>query len=376
MKILMLNYEYPPLGGGASPVTKSLAEELVKLGNSVDVVTMGFKGLKQKEEINGVTVYRVPSIRKQRNVCQTHEMLSYCYSAYRFLPGLLKENKYDISHTHFIIPTGVVSYLNKTRIPFIITSHGSDVPGHNPNRFCYQHELLKPLWKKIVKKAQRVVAPSNYLTNMILKNVDTDNVMVIPNGLDVDSFNFDPKKKEKKILLVSRLFEFKGFQYFLDAIKDIDIDYEINIVGEGPYKEKLVQKAKDAGSNIKFIGWLDNKSMEYKELYETSSIFVFPSSAESFGTVLLEAMSAGCAIITTNSSGCSEVVDDTALLVRPRSPEDIRDCLAKLMNDDKLVNELGIKARKRAIKYFSWEKIARQYLNVYEEVISNERKNK
>ncbi|HEY9205612.1 MAG TPA: glycosyltransferase family 4 protein [Candidatus Methanoperedens sp.] len=366
----MLNYEYPPLGGGAAPVTKSLSEELVKLGHSVDVVTMGFKGLKQVEEINGVTVYRVPSIRKKHEVCQTHEMMTYCYSAYRFLPKLLKQNKYDICHTHFIIPTGIVSYLYKSKIPYIITSHGSDVPGHNPDRFCYQHEMLKPLWRKIVKNAQQVIVPSNYLKNMILKNVYSYNVMVIPNGLDVDSYNFDPKKKDKKILLVSRLFEFKGFQYFLDAIKDIDIEYEINIVGEGPYKDTLVQKAKNLKSRIKFVGWLDNKSTDYIKLFETSSIFVFPSSAESFGTVLLEAMSAGCAIITTNSSGCSEVVDDTSLLVTPRNSEDIRNCLIKLINDYELVKKLGLKARQRVIRYYSWDKIAKQYINVYEDILN------
>lgn len=63
MRILMLNYEYPPLGGGASPVTKSLSEELVKLRHSVDVVTMGFKGLKKIEEINEVNIYRVTDFR-------------------------------------------------------------------------------------------------------------------------------------------------------------------------------------------------------------------------------------------------------------------------------------------------------------------------
>lgn len=370
MRILVLNYEYPPLGGGASPVTKSLSEELVKLGHIVDVVTMGFKGLKQKEEINGVTIYRVPSIRKEQGVCQTHEMLTYCYSAYRFLPKLLKENKYDINHSHFIIPTGIVSYLNKSKIPYIITSHGSDVPGHNPNRFSFQHKLLKPCWKKIVQNAEQVVTPSNYLKSLILESVDTDNVIIIPNGFDVNSLNFNPKKKEKKILLLSRLFEFKGFQYFLDAIRDINTDYEINIVGEGPYSETLIKKAKLIKSNINFVGWLDNNSKQYKELYETSSIFVFPSSAESFGVVLLEAMSSGCAIITTNSSGCSEVVDDVALLVRPRSSDDIRDALVKLVNDDKLRNELAFKARKRVEENFTWKNIAKQYVNVYENVIS------
>lgn len=361
----MLNYEYPPLGGGASPVTRSLSEELVKSGHTVDVVTMGFKGLKQKEEINGVTVYRVPGIRKEQGVCQTHEMLTYCYSAYRFLPKLLKENKYDINHTHFIIPTGIVSYLEKSKIPYIITSHGSDVPGHNPDRFSSLHELLKPLWRRVVINAERVITPSNYLKNMVLKNANTANVVVIPNGFDANLFNFNPEKKEKKILLVSRLFEFKGFQYFLDAIKDIDIDYEINIVGGGPYKETLLQKAKDLKIKVNFKGWLNNKSMEYKELYETSSIFVFPSVAENFPVVLLEAMASGCAIITTTVRGCPEVVRDTALLVKPRNSEDIRDALIRLITDDKLRNELGVRARQIVQKNYTWEKIAQEYIKIY-----------
>ncbi len=369
MRILMLNYEYPPLGGGASPVTKSLSEELVKFGHTVDVVTMGFKGLKEKEEINGVTIYRVPCIRKKQGVCQTHEMLSYCYSAFRFLPKLLSENKYDICHTHFIIPTGIVSYLNKNKIPYIITSHGSDVPGHNPNRFSLQHKLLKPIWKKVIKNAERVVIPSNYLKKLVLESVNTDNLTVIPNGLDINSFNFNPSEKDKKILLVSRLFEFKGFQYFLDAIRDIDIDYEINIVGDGPYKRALIEKSKTVKTQLNFLGWLDNKSIGYKKLYESSSIFIHPSSAESFGVVLLEAMSSGCAIITTNNSGCSEVVDDAALLIRPMSSDDIRDALINLVNDDKLRNELAFKARRRVEENFTWKIIAKQYVSVYEDVI-------
>ena len=59
MKILMLNYEFPPLGGGASPVSYNLAKELVKQGHSIDVVTMGFKGLKRFEVVDGINVYRV-----------------------------------------------------------------------------------------------------------------------------------------------------------------------------------------------------------------------------------------------------------------------------------------------------------------------------
>jgi glycosyltransferase involved in cell wall biosynthesis len=364
----MLNYEYPPLGGGASPVTKSLSEELVKLGHVVDVVTMGFKGLKQKEVINGVTVYRVSSIRKEQGVCQTHEMLSYCYSAYRFLPKLLRENKYDICHTHFIIPTGLISYFYRNKLPYIITSHGSDVPNYNPDRFGLQHKLLNPFWKKIAKNSECITSPTVYLKNLILENIhikDFDNkIEIIPNGINTEDFT--PLKKEKKILVVTRLFERKGVQYVIEAMKEIK-NYELVICGDGPYKEQLKQQISKLNlKNVHLLGYVSSDQL--KNEYETSSIFVLSSSAENFPVVLLEAMASGCAIITTNVTGCPEVVGDTALLVKPKNSDDIGCALMELINDDKLRNDLGIKARKRVLENFTWGQIAQNYINLYEQI--------
>lgn len=363
MKILMLNYEYPPLGGGGGNVARALAEELVASGHSVDVVTMGFKGLKTVEIINGVTVYRLSCIRKKKEACKSYEMLSYCISANKFLQKLLLENEYDINHTHFIIPTGIVSYLNRKNIPYILTAHGSDVPGHNPDKFSFEHKLVKPLWDRIIKSSCKIVTPSEYLKDLILKNVSTDNIEVINSGFNASELS--PKKKEKKILLVGRLIKLKGYQYFLDAIRDLRLDYEINIVGDGPYKKELMEKAKGIETEINFVGWLDNKSSQFKNLIESSSIFVHPSYAETFSIVLLEAMAAGCAIITTNTTGCPEVVGDSALLVRPKNPDDIKSALLKLINEDKLRHELGITARRRVEQNFSWEKISQDYSDLY-----------
>lgn len=370
MRVLMLNYEYPPLGGGASPITKSLSEELVQLGHCIDVVTMGFKGLKQKEEVNKVMVYRVPSIRKEQGVCQTHEMLSYCYSAYRFLPKLLKENKYDICHTHFIIPTGIVSYLNKNKLPYIITSHGSDVPNYNPDRFGVQHTLLKPLWNEIVKKAACITSPSQYLKNLILENFkDEDHspkIKIIPNGIHPE--HFISGNKEKKILVVTRLFERKGVQHVIEAMRDIK-DYHLVICGDGPYREKLEHLISKLNySNIHLLGHVSSERLQ--EEYETSSIFVLPSSAENFPVVLLEAMAAKCSIITANSTGCPEVVGDTALLVEPKNSDTIRDALLRLIHDDELRENMRYKTYQRLLENFTWDDIAKRYTSVYNEMIS------
>lgn len=365
----MLNYEYPPLGGGASPVTYNLARELVRSGVDIDIVTMGYRGLPRFEQADGVNIYRVPCIRRKKEICHTHEMLTYDVSAFFFVLKLMQKNRYDLNHTHFIIPTGAVSYLLKKfkGLPYIITSHGSDVPGYNPDRFSLMHTMASPFWKKIVQNAEQVITPSKSLKDLILKIVRTDKVEVIPHGFDYTSFN--PKKKENKILLVSRLFERKGFQYFLDAIRELDIDYEINVIGDGPYKETLIKKAQDVKAKVNFLGWMDNTSPEYRDLYERSSIFVFPSSQESFGVVLQEAMSAKMAIISSNIAGCAEAVGDAALFVRPRNSENIKKALLNLINNGELRKELGKKARKRVEEKFSWGDIAQNYYKTYESLV-------
>ncbi|MCA9485852.1 MAG: glycogen/starch synthase, partial [Nanoarchaeota archaeon] len=80
LRILMLNYEFPPLGGGASPVSYEISKGLVKLGHRVDVVTMGYRDLEQVEKKEGINVYRVKCMRSKKEICHPWEQLSYLRS--------------------------------------------------------------------------------------------------------------------------------------------------------------------------------------------------------------------------------------------------------------------------------------------------------
>lgn len=366
MKILMLNYEYPPLGGGGAPVTRDLAIRLAKNGHLVDVVTMSFKRLKRYENDEGVNVYRVPSMRYSQAVCRVHEMLSYVIPAFFFSFWLTRKNSYNLIHAHFIFPTGFAAYLLKkiTNLPLIITAHGSDVPGYNPDRFKIIHRFLKPIWKKIVREADAVTCPSEFLKKLIRDNCEV-NIEVIPNGFEAEPFK--EKQKEKKILILTRIFRRKGIQYFLEAIKDMDIDWEINIAGDGPYLNVLKEQAKSIKHPINFLGFVKGKTLE--NLYETSSIYVFPSESEDFPIVLLEAMNAGNAIITTNVTGIPEVVGDAALLVNPRDPDGIKRSLEVFMSNDILRKDYAEKAKERA-KKFNWQNILMKYDKLYKQVVT------
>src|SRR3970040_110398 len=128
---------------------------------------------------------------------------------------------------------------------------------------------------------------------------------------------------------------------FLKAIEGHSHDQEVHIVGDGPYLPTLKRMAQHSETPVRFWGWLDHRSPEFTDLFETSGIFVLPSESENFPVVLMEAMAAGMAIITTKGTGCEEVVGGVALLVSPKNPTEIREALSRLICKPALREELG-----------------------------------
>ena len=370
MKILMLNHEFPPVGGGAAPVAFELSRQLVQMGHQVDVVTMHYGNLPRFETVEGINIYRTPAIRKKPNICHAHELATYLPGALFKTFRLARREKYDVIHCHFIVPGGPLAWLisKMTAIPFLITCHGTDVPGHNPDRFGLAHKLITPAWRFVAKSSPVLVSPSESLKTLIVKNCSDAQVCVIPNGIYIDQFK--PVEKTKSILLCSRIFNFKGFQYAIGALKDIQFDWQVNVIGDGPYLPELKKLAEDSKTPVKFWGWLDKTDQKFYKLFKESSIFIFPSEAENFPSVLLEAMSAGMAIITSTAGGCPEVVGEAGLLVQPRDTDQIKDSLKKLIDSQQLRERLAADALTRVQK-FSWESVAQKYLDCYQKVIES-----
>ena len=360
----MLNYEFPPIGGGAGPVTLELCRQLVKFGHHVDVVTMAYDNLSGFECLDGVNIYRTPALRKRPNICHTHEMATYLGGALPKVLQLARQVRYDVIHCHFIFPTEPLALLVSkiTGVPFLVTCHGSDVPGHNPDRFGLLHKLLLPGWCFLVRRTPLIISPSESLKRLIRKQAPYANVKVIPNGFNTDMFQ--PAAKEKTILLCSRILPHKGFQYAIEAIKQLAPDWTVNIIGDGPFLPRLKRIAEGSETPINFLGWLDRGDRRFRRLFETGSIFIFPSEAENFPTVLLEAMAAGMAIITSTAGGCPEVVGQAALLVEPRDTEGIRLQLERLIASEDLRLKLSRAARKRTDQ-FSWPIVSKKYIEYY-----------
>jgi glycosyltransferase involved in cell wall biosynthesis len=367
VKILMLSHEFPPVGGGASPVVCELAKQLVRMGHLVDVVTMRYDALARAESLEGVNVYRTPALRKRPDIGRAHELATYLPGALVKTLSLIRDRRYDILHCHFIVPGGPLAWAagTLTRTPFIITCHGSDVPKHNPDRFVLLHRLIAPAWRFLARRAPALVSPSAALKETILRSCPQAKVRVIPNGIHVRPS--DPGLKAKRILLCGRMFAFKGFQYAIEAVKGMDLDWCVDIVGDGPHLPVLRQMADGSKTPIRFWGWLDKSDPRWSELFDQASIFVFPSEAENFPSVLLEAMAARMAVITTTAGGCPEVVGEAGLLVPPRDAAGIRGRLAELVSSARLREDLARAAQER-VQLFSWPNVADRYLACYREV--------
>jgi len=232
---------------------------LVGKGHTVDVVTSGMRGSLLRKEVRG----RYPSrpLHPEPQTLYDHDGTDH--------PGLSgvqeshgpDEDRDVRPEPHpFHRPTGLVSYMlwKNTGLPYIITAHGSDVPGYNPDRFGMTHKIIKPFWTTIVRNSMDITTPSEYLKDLILKNIDV-HVSVIPNGYDMATAPMEYERKMNRIILVTRMFERKGVQFFLRAIAGLRTDWEILIAGDGPYLPHLMEEARRWDSPVEFLGFIQGK---------------------------------------------------------------------------------------------------------------------
>lgn len=357
-KLLILNYEFPPFGGGGGVVTYDLSKELVR-AYDIDVLTGGNSDSLKEEIIDGMNVYRVNVFRNKKYKGSLTGSFIYLVRGYILGSRLIKENNYDLCHVHFVLPTGVLSYVFKKQfnLDYVITLHGSDVPGFNTSLLNrYYHFVFEPFLKVILKHAKAVVSGSNYLANL-LKKVSKVDVEIIKHGFDLTKIV--PLKKEKIILASGRFTKHKNFKGLIEEFEKIDSNYKLHLIGDGPERENL---DKFKNNNIIFHGWLDNNSDEYKNLFGKADIFVHLSKNENFSVVLQEAMSAGCAIIANDVGGNKEVLLGSAILIRDDG--ELKEKVEELIQYDDLRKGLQKKSREVS-EITTWNKCTDEYIEVF-----------
>lgn len=358
MNILVLNYEYPPIGGGGAAVSSELCQELVKRGNNVEVVTMRYADLPQNEVKDGVRIHRIKCWRKSDRVCHPWEQLTYCLNAYTYILRNISITDVDVIHCHFIIPTGLLGMWlkKKTGKKLVLTAHGSDVLGHNNSRFGFAYKLVRPLWVKILKNADVITAPSSYLFQKIKDNYSECNCKLVPNGIHVRNYSIGPKKRS--IITLCRLQKSKGIQQLIEACSVIPMNgWEVNILGDGPYRKELEKMVLDngLGSKIHFRGHLIGE--EKKKYLSEAAVFFSGSQFEAFPISVLEATLSGCNVIASNIEPHVMLVGEAHVYC---SFEELVEKLSYAISCDTKWYTYGNEK-------FDWENVCKQYVDLFAE---------
>jgi len=275
---------------------------------------------------------------------------------------LIAENKFDLIHAFFGIPCGYIAM--KLGLPYIVSLRGSDVPFYNPRFKVLDRIIFQKLSRRIWRNAKKVVANSEGLKTLAKKTFGGE-IEVIPNGIDVDEFNVGKIKRSGKIIkLVStgRLISRKGYQYLIPALKNIP-EIRLSLIGGGNMKEELQDIATDCGVSVDFLGQIEHDDIA-KYLGE-SDIFILPSLNEGMSNSVLEAMACGLPIITTNTGGSKELIDENGTIIKMRSSQSIKKALRKYLNNKKLINIEGKRSREIA-ESLSWKSVAKKYIKTYE----------
>ncbi len=383
MHILLLNYEFPPAGGGAGFATYNIGRELVQMGVKVDVLTSSIEDESDGAILDGMRIYRVPSWRKGIHDCGMLGAYSYVGFALRKRQKLLKNTKYDLEHFFFSLPTGILSLspIRRRKQPYIVSLRGSDVPGYDlfNQKLEKFHKILLPLTKSIWRNASAVVALSQGLKDIAVKAAPDQEIDIISNGIEVDLFYPIARAEKKpgeplKLITVSRLLERKGIHHLLEAIARPDpLPVTLTIVGTGSYEDELRKICTELGldDRVDFTGFI--RRDELPELYRQHDVFTLPSQTESFGLVFAEAMSCGLPILGTFVGGIPELVrhETDGILVNPAQPGEIRESLEKMLNNPEKTIAMGVAARQRIEEKYAWRVIAEQYLACYQNVLSS-----
>ena len=168
MNLLIISRELPPIGGGAGNAALHLAQHLHQEGNKISLISMGFGGLPAREDCGGLSIYRVESGRKNQHSSDSIEMIRFVIGAVRLGRKIIAKEQFDIVHAHSVVPEGLAASIlgQFSNLPFVITAHGSDVPGYNPDSFVFLHKLLNPVWMRVIKHAASIIAPSTLTQSM------------------------------------------------------------------------------------------------------------------------------------------------------------------------------------------------------------------
>lgn len=346
MNICLLG-QFPPHIGGVSSHTYLLAQELIKRGDKVYVLTYPHQDIKDLDGISVETAFTV-NIKGLRG-------LLFFISALFKLFSMVRKYDIDIIHAHFLIPPGLIAVLvgRLTRKKVAVTVHGSDIfiQAKNP--------ILRSLIKYTLKKADIMAVVDETIRDKIVE-LEIDGVgskiKITPNAVDLEKFNPQNRSSvleeiglntQPVILFVGNLVPQKGLKYLLQAKKQMKTPAQLVIVGDGPLMYELQEMVKTG--KIKDV-YFTGKRRDVNQIMPGADVFVLPSTSEGLPITLIEALASGLPAVATDVGGVKELItSDVGFIIEPRNTEVLTEALDKILENTqrrkKMAQTAVVKAR-------------------------------
>ena len=375
--VLMVIRQFYPLVGGTEKQAALLAKKLQECGCTIKLITARLsREWRKNEVIEGVEVVRLtsPKIRVLGTLIYTLSLSYY----------LIKHRKdYDCIHVHRADYDAVIAITvgglirKKVLIKLACSGPFGDLE-------CLRRSPINRIALWIISKAQRVIAVNEDIKKELLQiGLKNDSICIIPNGVDSTIFKPSetmPLSKKKIVTYVGRLHEQKGVEYLLRSwamlaerckVDDSSFVLNLNIIGEGPLLEKLVNLSREMNieNTVNFLGAVTNVA----ESFHRSDLFVNTSLNEGISNSLLEAMACGLPVVATNISGNNELIQDgfNGLLVPSKDTVALTGAMEDLLADSVTAKKLGINARETIELKYAGHVVAKEYMKLYRSYLNS-----
>lgn len=371
MRIALFTETFLPKVDGIVTRLKHTVEHLQKQGDEV-LIFSPEGGLKEYKgaKINGIKGIPLPLYPELKLAIPNP---SIGFSLRRFKPDLV----------HVVNPAvlglGGIFYAKKYDIPLVASYH-THLPQylHHYNLGALEG-LLWEMLKLAHNQAKLNLCTSTAMVNELLSH-GIERVDLWQRGVDTDSFHpdlFCQKMRDRLslgnpdaplLLYVGRVSAEKEIDKIKPVLESIP-NARLAIVGNGPAREEL--EALFAGTNTHFVGYLHGQDLG--AAYASADAFIFPSSTETLGLVLLEAMAAGCPVVAARRGGIPDIVTDgvNGYLFEPDDPQGAIAATQKLLAKTEEREQLRQNARKEAEKW-GWAAATAQLRNFYQGVLSQD----
>jgi glycosyltransferase involved in cell wall biosynthesis len=349
MKIIQISPYFPSHVGGVEYHVKELADGLAGRGHQVTVASSCGRWTGQIVTIPSIDLFYSP------------------------IPIKLPELQADIYHSH--IPSPLFAFMLRHKKPHVVTYHNDVILPSSincrplPRKFARIVERAsEKLVRPILDSAEMIVATtSSYArTSPILRDY-LEKVRVVPNAVNPSLY---PSRKEKEnyVLYAGRMVGYKGADYLIEAMKEVQkaADLELVLVGEGEDRRWLEKMAERLQVRARFTGRLE-RSM-FIDTISRAEVLVNPAQCrlEAFGIVLLEAMACETPVLAYDTPGVNEVARSGGCVYS--SQEDLSELILKLHQSQAWRAELGTKGRMAVEENYSWKRAIDLMESVYHEV--------